>query len=97
MKVHHAISSALAGWLLMTPPIRSGSVDLSAPLAEWNIESRYDSAAQCQDAKDKEVKAVTSSEAGWSVSSSAAEKRATIKAIQADKCVAGKDPRLEER
>lgn len=97
MKLHHAVSYAVAGWFLMTPPIRGGSVDLRAPVAEWNIEGRYASAIACRDAKDEEIKAVTSPKTGWSVSSNAAEKRATIKAIQAEQCVANKDPRLQEK
>src|SRR5262249_10458713 len=93
-RLHYSVSSVLIGWYLMAAPIRGGAVELRAPLTEWNIEGRYDSAADCRDAKDQETKAVISPQTGWSVSSNDAEKRATIKAIQAEKCVASKDPRL---
>ncbi len=70
---------------------------MRAPMAEWNVEGRYDSATECRDAKDEETRAITSSQTGWSVSSSDAEKRTTIKAIQAEQCVSNNDPRLKEK
>jgi hypothetical protein len=97
MKLHNAATSTLIAWYLISPPIKGGSAELRAPLAKWDIESRYDSAAECRKAKTAEAEEIVSAQTGWSVSNNGAEKRAIIEAITAEKCVASDDPKLQKR
>ena len=53
MNLRHAPALALVGWYLMVPPIQGNSetdagVILGAPISEWNIESSYDTASECE-------------------------------------------------
>src|SRR5579859_7550255 len=77
-KLHHAAASVLVGWYLITPPIKGASVELRAPLAEWIIESRHDSAAECRKAKKEETEEIVSPQTGWSVSTNSEIGRAHV-------------------
>jgi hypothetical protein len=55
MKPRHAAALALVGWYLMVPPLvgtppNQVSVNLGAPLSEWETYDSYDSAADCHNA-----------------------------------------------
>ena len=60
MKLRHVAALALVGWYLLCPPMRFDHLEnpsdrprifLNAPLAEWDIQGRYDSAQECESAK----------------------------------------------
>src|SRR5208282_3011382 len=61
MKPRHAAALALVGWYLMVPPhrVRDGQVlvgvDRSASISEWTIEDSFDTAAECQETKWKQI------------------------------------------
>jgi hypothetical protein len=97
MRLYHLAASLLVGWYLIAPPIKGGSVELSAPLAKWNIEGRYHSAGECRDAKKAEAEEIVSTQTGWSVAASNVEKHAVIKAVEAEKCVPSNDPGLQKK
>ena len=57
MKLRHAAALALVGWYLMMPPPTKApkygwSVSLSEPLIRWHHVGSYDTAAECENARD---------------------------------------------
>jgi hypothetical protein len=53
MKLRDAAVLALVGWYLVIPPIsKDGRVDSSVRLAQWKVEGKFDSAAQCEHMRD---------------------------------------------
>ena len=49
----HAGTRALVGWYLLTAPPMSGPerAGVAEPISEWNFESSYDSASECEVAR----------------------------------------------
>ena len=55
-----ATPTLAGGWYLMTPPIESHAPLLNAPMQEWNLAESFDTARECQNAKDD-----TAHDAAW--------------------------------
>jgi len=55
--LRHAAALALVGWYLMTPLIdhEHGQIIYSAPLAYWQIEDSFDTAAECRRGRDSNI------------------------------------------
>lgn len=86
-KPHHAVA-LLVGWYLMVPYMKGGAPDSAAPLSQWKINSRCDTAKECEDAAEKlRDKLLT----GGQLNEKALELSQTIT------CVATNDPRLKEK
>ena len=50
MDPRHVAALALVGWYLMVPPLQGAAVNITAPIAKWEIKQSFDSAARCDDA-----------------------------------------------
>jgi hypothetical protein len=89
MKPRHATALALLGWYLMTPPLRSPGGELApeAPLSKWRSPHAYDSARECERAKEAYVKSAKRGE-------QQASDRGFSAAILLAQCIASDDPRL---
>jgi hypothetical protein len=51
VKLRYATALALVGWYLMTPPALPydpDKVDESAPLSQWDVQTKLDSKSQCE-------------------------------------------------
>jgi hypothetical protein len=49
MKGTHAAALVLAGWYLMTPPLKgNGGYDTIAPLSRWRVESGFAGGDDCR-------------------------------------------------
>jgi hypothetical protein len=88
MNTRHVAALALVGWYLMVAPSlpdkdnqgQSVGPNLSAPLSEWSINTSFDSAKDCEQARTAlRNKAVNTKHWLWA---------------QAVSCVASDDPRL---
>ena len=57
MKLRHATALALVGWYLMVPPMNSWPglpwIDRDAPLSRWTTSAMFDSAKDCEIAREK--------------------------------------------
>jgi hypothetical protein len=51
MKLRNA-ALALVGWYLMLPPLPNHQPDTTAPLQTWEIWRSFDSATDCEQARD---------------------------------------------
>jgi len=47
MKSCPSVALALAVWYLMLPPVGGGKLAERAPISQWQIAARFDSAADC--------------------------------------------------
>jgi hypothetical protein len=77
-------------------PFRTLEVHAHAPIGEWSIESRYDSATACEDAKIEEQ-----ANSGWRFEKSTTSETSTdiyfrLQSLREheSKCIATDDPRL---
>jgi hypothetical protein len=93
--LRHAVALASIGWYLMIPPVGKDFNDfkrrVNGPLSTWIQDSAYDSAKECESAKnslltDRIIKSKRSSEPDTAA-------RFAV-ATAAGKCVASDDPRL---
>jgi hypothetical protein len=84
-----AAALALVGWYLMTPPLRSpgGELEPDAPIARWRSAHAYDSAGECEKAKESFIKSAERE-------TSAESDKLFSGAILQSQCVASDDPRL---
>ena len=54
MNCRHAVMLAFAGWYLMLPPVHGGAQpDTQAPISQWKVFRKFDSAAACREWKLK--------------------------------------------
>jgi hypothetical protein len=88
MKVHHAAALALVAWYCMTPTWQDDKVLDQAPLKQWNISGKFDTAKECGDFQSKSIKA-------------AAQTNSTLKDVAKQSvfrsvCVSTDDPRLKK-
>ncbi|MGO9266812.1 MAG: hypothetical protein ACLQBA_18355 [Candidatus Binataceae bacterium] len=95
MTFRHAAALALVGWYLMIPPIGNDLQDfkknLKTPLSTWIQDSAYDSAKDCEAAKDSLLeKRMSKNESRFDPDSAARFALATA----VGKCVSSDDPRL---
>jgi hypothetical protein len=90
MASRHLAIAALLGWYLMTPPLRSpgGELEPDAPIARWRSAHAYDSAGECEKARESFVKSTKSEKAA------AETDRRFSSAILQSLCIASDDPRL---
>jgi len=107
VKSRHAAALALVGWYLMVPPVADRAYDLSqprliegsAPLSDWLIRRAYDTADECEKAKEELRKD------GWPrIVSSRKDSNTTERIWSIDKvqestaeCIETDDPRLKEK
>jgi hypothetical protein len=52
------IATALAGWLLLAPPMETGwipQIDASAPVSRWYLVISFNSAASCSNAREARI------------------------------------------
>lgn len=89
MKLRHAAALALVGWYLMVPPLianpnptTGGQLEVSAPLSKWEIVRSFDTAAECNEARQR----TAASGVGNAEAQRLWQKYAT--------CIASDDPRL---
>ena len=80
----------LLGWYLMTPPLHSpgGELELDAPIARWRSAHAYDSANECEKAREAFVKSTRGEEGAVE-----RDKRFSGAILQSQ-CIASDDPRL---
>jgi hypothetical protein len=90
MNPRHAAALALLGWYLMTPPLRSPGGELApeAPLSKWRSPHAYDSARECEKAKEAYVKSAKRGETQGA-------DQAFSGAILLSQCISSDDPRLQ--
>jgi hypothetical protein len=63
MNTRHATALALVGWYLLIPPIPTNPSDLlQFPLAQWEQFGAYDTAKECESAKEELAKAAVKDE-----------------------------------
>jgi hypothetical protein len=48
VNLRHTAALALVSWYLMVPPLKNGKPETAAPFSRWEIQSNYDTAAECQ-------------------------------------------------
>ncbi len=97
MRLVHAAALALTGWYLVIPPAQNTEdprVDAEAPLSQWQVESSYDTAAQCEAARAEARKPIRwPAEQGKFAKLDAYDNLAHEMAT----CIATDDPRLKEK
>jgi hypothetical protein len=52
------IAAALAGWLLLAPPIETGwipQIDANTPVSRWYLITSFNSAASCSNAREARI------------------------------------------
>jgi hypothetical protein len=86
----HAAALALAGWYLMMPPMTGDKLLEHAPLSQWQIAARFDSAAECA-AKKKEF----ASQSQTLINDASASVQRLARAESLARCVDSADPRLK--
>jgi hypothetical protein len=85
MKLYHAAALTLAGWYLMTPPLKAGGrYDTAAPLSKWRVESGFGSGQDCR----KTI-------ADLSQRASAQGRQDDAQELKVAKCVSADDPRIK--
>jgi hypothetical protein len=93
MKPRHAAALALVGWYLMVPPVRGapGEIIEHAPLSEWDIDSQYDSNAECENSvpSDKDIQESVKQ-------CSNGDCAITVALPGYGRCIAANDPRLKD-
>jgi len=98
MKPHHVAALALAGWYLMIPPFvkdPSGVIvgpEQSAPIGQWRVMKSFDSAADCERAKDQEP--TEQIRAGQQLKLSSQVQNAWMQAYAMAECIESGDLRL---
>jgi hypothetical protein len=101
MKLHHAAALALLVWYLMFPPMNSWPgtpwIDRSAPSSKWSKEAAFDSARDCEIAREKQEM-----DFARAVKSEMAKHHETHPNLssQIDEgvlCIASDDPRLKRK
>lgn len=90
----HIPAIALLGWYLLLPPGQSGGsgevvIDPDAPLGRWKSSHAYDSAAECEKAKESMLKSL-----GALGDSKSRGERTAVSALPLSQCIATDDPRL---
>jgi hypothetical protein len=57
MTLRHAAALAVIGWyLMMPPPYWSKTNPRNAPLRQWTVFGRYDTAQECSDERTKMIR-----------------------------------------
>jgi hypothetical protein len=82
-----------SGWYLMQPPMRHGKPDSGAQLANWQVLTFFDRAAQCDEARARGLSAY----AGYlpaSVSTTMDSVQMSQRLASSTLCVAADDPRI---
>jgi hypothetical protein len=98
MKTRHAAALALVGWYLMLPPPISrdfgnehGPFDLGAPLNTWMLYASTDSARECNDLIQENIKNIRKPNGplpkGYV--------RLSVEIFGVAECIASDDPRLK--
>ncbi len=90
VKLCHTAALALVGWYLMLPMLREKSFtpDSNAPLSEWWIQSSFDTAAECEEARTNLQRGIQLPAKGGRVDAGSAVR------LMAH-CIASDDPRLK--
>jgi hypothetical protein len=95
LNIRQAITLALVGWYLMSPP--SGMSE-SNKFSDWDIVKSYDSAAECRKAQIEDLKNAESAAASKMGDNLANRDKAEATLMaKAAKCIATDHPRLEEK
>jgi hypothetical protein len=58
------IAAALAGWLLLAPPMETGwipQLDAGAPISRWYLVDSFNSEASCNKARDARITSASNS------------------------------------
>jgi hypothetical protein len=86
--VRHAAALSIVGWYLLTPPVSVPEKRLvfEAPLSQWDIDSSYDSARECNEGLLFGARNPGNSAPGYEFMNQRAG---------AAKCIASDDPRLK--
>jgi len=103
MTTRHAAALTLLGWYLMLPPIEQRSSEMSyvnteAPLGKWTINTAFDRADACENAKLKGLRE------RWADKDRPVEanmpknfNQSLLNAFALSQCVATDDPRLMQK
>ena len=112
MKPRHAAALALVGWYLMFPPVnfREGKVLQLAPLKYWELVRSFDTATQCNDYRDSDIRevaklgpmdnqgaATVDKAMKWPSGTSKKNRSIGLDRASASSCIASDDPRLKEK
>jgi hypothetical protein len=99
MKPRHAAALVLVGWYLMMPPPYGPKTNPgAAPLGQWTVFGRYDSARECSDERTKMIRVQS-----MALLSDLVEgvSDANLPSLSLDfkhaQCIASDDPRLKEK
>ena len=94
MHCNRAIGVVLIGWLLIAPPLKTPAfqVDTQAPLGEWKLMGKYDTADKCKARQAKVAAAAPRFKLPDSAQQSAVRLRMTKY-----QCVTDDDPRLKPK
>jgi hypothetical protein len=104
MKPRHAAALALVGWYLMAPPVQEkDGVQYNAPIAKWDIQHVFDSAAECDVAmqrwrsRAKKVWDALNSKKPLPHNADLDLPLEQVNQMGACECIASDDPRLKEK
>ena len=90
MNLRHVAALALVGWYLMVPPFSAKGVSDDRPLSNWQPVDSYGTLAECEAGKRETVQQMTQLFAeAFKIAPTP-----KLKALQAGKCIATDDPRL---
>jgi hypothetical protein len=99
MNPRHAAALVLCGWyLMMPPPYWSKTNPRTAPLRQWTVFGRYDSARECSDERTKMIRVQSMallSDLAEGVSD--ANRPSLSRDFKHAQCIASDDPRLKEK
>lgn len=93
MKLPCSAMLALAGFLLIVPPLQkddNSRADLMAPFGQWVVQQRYDTEEACFQGRDKVME---QGSANLDKMQDSGEDRQRISAL----CINSEDPRLTEK
>ena len=98
MKPRHRAALAVIGWyLMMPPPYWSKTNPRNAPLGQWTLFGRYDSAQECSDERTKMIRVQYMALLSDLAEDVSDPNRPSLSLdFKHARCIASDDPRLKE-
>jgi hypothetical protein len=99
MKPRHAAALVLVGWYLMMPPPYGPKTNPgAAPLGQWTVFGRYDSARECSDERTKMIRVQSMALLSDLVEGVSDANRPSLSLdFKHAQCIASDDPSLKEK
>ena len=99
MKLGEATALTLVGWCLMKPPTYwSKTNPRTAPLRQWTVFGRYDSARGCSDERTKMIRMESMALLSYLAEGAFDANRSSLTLdFKHAQCIAADDPRLKEK